>query len=79
MGLADTLRAAPRGRTFRQLALDVVLEQVDGEDRSALLAALNDPLVTAPTIADALRSNGFLVDIKDPDQAVRAWRSRHRG
>ena len=79
MGLADTLREAPKGRTYRPLALDVVLEQVDSEDRVALLAALNDLSVTAPTIASALRANGFLVDVKDPDQAVRTWRARNSG
>ena len=75
MGLADTLREAPKGRTYRPLALDVVLEQVDGEDREELLAALNKPTVTAPAIAAALRKHGFLVDVKDPDQAVRTWRA----
>lgn len=79
MGLAEALARAPKGREYKKQAVDVVLEQVDGDDRAALLAALTDPAVTAPVIGAALRDNGFMADIKDPAQAVRTWRARNRG
>ena len=75
MGLADTLREAPKGRTYKRQAIDVILSELDGEDREALLAALRDPNVTAPTIARALMANGFLTGSGDPNQRVRDWRN----
>ena len=77
MGLADALRDAPKGREYKKQAVDVVLDQLDGEDRDALLDALADPSITAPTIAAALVQNGYLLDTNDPNQRVRDWRARH--
>lgn len=79
MGLADALRTAPKGRTYKRQAVDVVLEQLDDEDREALLRALRDPAITAPTIARALTDNGHLTDTSDPNQRVREWRNRNNG
>lgn len=77
MGLADALRDAPKGREYKKQAVDVVLAQLDGEDRDALLDALHDPNYTAPVIAAALVSQGYLTETNDPNQRVRDWRARH--
>jgi hypothetical protein len=77
MGLADALKTAPKGREYKKPAIDVVLAQLDDEDREALLDALGNLDVTAPTIAAHLVAHGHLAGISDPAQAVRTWRNRN--
>lgn len=77
MGLADALKTAPKGREYKSHAIDALLEQLDHEDRVALLAALRDASVVAPTIARLLNDNGHLLGISDPAGRVRDWRKRN--
>jgi hypothetical protein len=78
MGLADALKTAPKGREYKKPAIDVVLAQLDEEDRDALLNALADrDNITATTIASHLVAHGHLTGISDPAQAVRTWRNRN--
>ena len=77
MGLAADLKTAKKGRDYKRQAVDAVLDELDAEDRAALLQSLNDRDVTATTIAKTLVEHGFLGHTADPAQAVRSWRSRN--
>ena len=71
MGLSDDLHAVrPKvgGRTPR---VDALLEELKGEDRAALLRALEDPeRVSAPALAAVLKENGHKVS----HAAIKRWR-----
>jgi hypothetical protein len=76
MPLAADL-ATVQGRHQQPQAIDVLLTQLDPEDRDALLTALHGYMASAE-IARKLVKNGYLTELKDPAQRVREWRNRQR-
>ena len=73
MGLLDEIEAAAQLAGPR-LKVDVILEELDREDREALLQALNDPhRYASRQIVRALRNRGISVSA----QAIDNWRQQH--
>lgn len=69
MSLADDIakNGAPPHRPFRA---DVVLAELEDDDRKDLLDALNDTAVYAASISRALQQRGVTLS----ENAVRSWR-----
>jgi hypothetical protein len=86
--LAESVADVKRGRDYKPQAIDRILATIDADDREALLGLLraNHQDVTARTVAEKIITKSvpeypelaFFAELKDPDQAVRTWRSRHR-
>lgn len=62
MSLADLL--APERAAKRQNPLEAIVPDLEGEEREALVAALNNSAFTNAQISDALQSVGYEVDNK---------------
>ena len=75
MGLLDDL-AVVEGRDYGTNAVDRMLDTMDDEHRTAVVAALRSPMGHAE-LARKLTKWGHLADIKDPAGRVADWRSRH--
>lgn len=65
------------GPTRRRPFVEAILEDVDPDDREALLAVLRDSRVGSLAIGRWLQAHGYLTDSSDPGKAVTRWRAKH--